>query len=72
MTSEEVRLPYQYSIKLEVNAKGWVQPSVHIYGDNLYDACAHARMALNRLVADLHGEGFKVATDVKEVVKEKD
>ena len=31
---EEVALrPWQYTVKLEVNARGFVQPSVHVYGN---------------------------------------
>lgn len=33
MTTEVTLRPRQYSVKLEVNARGFVQPSVHVYGN---------------------------------------
>src|ERR1041385_7891 len=59
----EVR-PWQYSVKLEVNAKGWVQPSVHVYSDKA-DCHEMAVILLERTVKQLRLSGFKVATDIR-------
>jgi hypothetical protein len=34
--------PLVYSVSLEVNAKGWVQPSVHVYSDESKDVSIEA------------------------------
>lgn len=71
-TEVEVKPQYQFSIKAEVNAKGYVQPSVHIFSDSLADAIDDARLALKTLVRKLQQDGFKVATDLPYQEKEKD
>lgn len=59
--------PWQYSIKIEANAKGYIQPSVHVYSDDMKRALQEAISALNCLVAELRDNGFKVATSIPEV-----
>jgi hypothetical protein len=61
----EIRQPWQFSTKLEVNAKGFVQPSVHVYSDKA-DCHEMAVILLERTVKQLRLSGFKVATDMGE------
>lgn len=72
MTAEEVTSlrPWQYSVKLEVNAKGYVQPSVHVYGDNLNLVTAEAQDILVKIVTAVKTLGFRVATDMPAEDKE--
>jgi hypothetical protein len=61
--------PWEYSISVDVSAKGFVQPSIHVYSDDMKQAIRETVSALNCLVADLRDNGFKVATDIKEKVE---
>lgn len=61
--------PWEYSVSVDVSAKGFVQPSIHVYSDDMKQAIQQAVSALNCLVADLRDNGFRVATDIKEKEK---
>lgn len=69
MTDEIVR-PWQYSVKLECNAKGYIQPTVHIFSDVLSqkDVKLHeiATDLLDWSVHEVKSRGYKVATDITE------
>lgn len=62
---QQLPRPWQYSIKLETNAKGFIQPSIHVYSDDMKRALQETVSALNCLVADLRDNGFRVATDIR-------
>lgn len=66
--NDQVVRPWQYSIKVEVNAKGYLQPSVHVYSDSLIDGDIEIQELvlhmLSKLVRDAKALGFKVATDI--------
>lgn len=66
MTNEIALRPWQYSVKLDVNAKGWVQPSVHVYSDDERDIWLKAMRLLDQTIDELKGAGYKVATDIKD------
>ena len=61
--------PWEYSVSVDVNAKGFVQPSIHVYSDDMKEAIRNTVSALNCLVSDLRDNGFRVATDIKEKEK---
>lgn len=63
---ETVIRPWQYSVKLETNAKGFIQPSVHVYSDESKDVWLTATRLLDALVDELKTSGYKVATDLKQ------
>jgi hypothetical protein len=63
--------PWEYSVSVDVSAKGFVQPSIHVYSDDMKQAIQQAVSALNCLVSDLRDNGFRVATDIREKEKEK-
>lgn len=58
-----VARPWQYSVKVEANAKGWVQPSVHVYSEKA-GCYADAVLILEKVVGQLKASGFRVATDM--------
>lgn len=69
--TEEITRPWQYSVKLETNAKGYIQPSIHIYSDDLNCNCElgiHGIIidVLDKLVDKLKESGYRVATDITE------
>jgi hypothetical protein len=67
MTVEETIRPWQFSVKLECNAKGWIQPSIHVYSDKA-DAEELAVILLERTVKQLKLSKVKVATSILETV----
>lgn len=68
MTDEVIR-PWQYSVKIETNARGYVQPSVHVYSDSVTEIEGLAVKVLEMLVDDLRHSGFIVATDIANAEK---
>jgi len=80
----DVYRPYAYSISLDCNAKGYIQPSIKVQSDELVqisfneDGTARSRISivqiavhmLDGLVIRLKESGYKVATDILDVPKE--
>lgn len=64
----EVR-PYQYSVKLEMNAKGLIQPSVHAYGDVPVDTADDCIETLHYVITEARKRGYKMACDITETSK---
>lgn len=80
--------PYAYSISLDCNAKGYIQPSVKVLSDDLLvsptglvdglgkDERMHLEDAivllLDKLVKSLKHSGYKIATDIEEIKNGKD
>jgi hypothetical protein len=62
----EVKQQYQYSVKLETTARGFIQPTIHAYDNVGIDACDDAINALAYTVDALKKRGYKVATEIKE------
>lgn len=65
INSVELR-PWQYGVKIECNAKGFIQPSIHVYSDKC-DCEQLAVILLERTVKELKRSGFKVATSLPEL-----
>ena len=64
MTSNGEQLKqWPYSVKIEMNAKGFIQVSVHTYDDTGVDACDQALTSLNYVVEELRKLHYKVASD---------
>lgn len=78
--SEEVFRPYQYSVSLDCTAKGWIQPSIKVLSDELAATSIVNHMSIDEtaiLLLDntvnlLRKHGYKVATDIEDVPKEKE
>lgn len=74
MVEEHFR-PYQYSIGLDCNAKGWIQPSIKVLSDTLImnkDSSTIEEVAiflLDSTINLLKKQGYKVATDIEDVPK---
>lgn len=61
---------FQYSAKIEVNAKGYCQPHVHIYSNDRIKMIQETVDSLRSLVHGLKAVGFSVATDLAAPKKE--
>lgn len=65
MTSEVSIRPWKYSVKLDVNAKGFVQPSVHVNSDTEdRDLWLKAVTLLQDTIDELKVCNYKIATDL--------
>lgn len=69
--STQTLRPWQFGVRIETNAKGWLQPSIHVYSDKC-DCEELAVILLERTVKQLKRSGFKVATSLPELVIEED
>lgn len=85
MTIEENYRPYRYTVSLDCNAKGWIQPSVKVMADDLlisprglveglgeYEQIRledATVLLLDKLVKSLKYSRYKVATDIEDVQK---
>lgn len=58
------QITFQYSAKVEVNAKGYVQPHIHIYSNDRTKMVQETLESLEHLVHGLKARGFQVATDL--------
>lgn len=88
ISAEANMRPYAYSISLDCNAKGYIQPSVKVVSDDLLvsprglvDGLGeHDQMhledaivlLLDKLVKSLKHSGYKIATDIEEIKNGKD
>lgn len=63
------RPQFQYSVKLEMNSKGFIQPTIHCYGDTSVDVCDQAVMALKYVADELKEWKFKLANEMDDNVK---
>lgn len=73
-TENDIFRPYRYSITLDTNAKGWIQPSVKVLSDFLIEKEGlelHELtvMLLTNVVGELKAKGYKVATDIEDIPK---
>lgn len=55
---------FQYSAKVEVNAKGYCQPHVHIFSNDRVKMITETIDSLKQLVHGIKAAGFQVATDL--------
>ena len=67
--------PYAYSISLDCNAKGYIQPSIKMQSDQLIsvegiEIQEPAVILLDRLVKKLRKNGYKIATDIEDIPKD--
>lgn len=67
--AEVIVRPYQYSVKLEMNAKGLIQPSVHAYGDVPVDTADDCIETLHYVITEARKRGYKMACDITETPK---
>jgi hypothetical protein len=57
---------YQYSVKIEMTAKGLAMPTVHVYSNNMETARKQAVEQYTKVIEDLKAKGLPVAApDVK-------
>ena len=53
---------YQYSVKIEMTAKGLAMPTIHVYSDDMEIARKQAVEQYARVIEDLKAKGLPVAT----------
>jgi GH35 family endo-1,4-beta-xylanase len=57
---------YQYSVKIEMTAKGLAMPTIHIYSNDMQTARNQAVEQYSKVIEELKAKGLPVATpDVK-------
>ena len=52
---------YQYSVKIEMTAKGLAMPTIHVYSDDMEIARKQAVEQYARVIEDLKAKGLPVA-----------
>jgi hypothetical protein len=62
--SEQQQQPqlYQYSVKIEMTAKGLAMPTIHVYSNDMERAREQAVDQYARVIEDLKTKGLPVAT----------
>ena len=66
--SEQQQQPqlYQYSVKIEMTAKGLAMPTIHVYSNDMETARKQAVEQYTKAIEDLKAKGLPVAApDVK-------
>ena len=53
---------YQYSVKIEMTAKGLAMPSIHVYSNDMQTARKQAVEQYSEVIEDLQAKGLPVAT----------
>jgi hypothetical protein len=57
---------YQYSVKIEMTAKGLAMPTIHVYSNDMETARKQAVEQYTKAIEDLKAKGLPVAApDVK-------
>jgi hypothetical protein len=57
---------YQYSVKIEMTAKGLAMPTIHVYSNDMETARKQAVEQYTKVIEDLKAKGLPVAApDVK-------
>ncbi|HEX2107358.1 MAG TPA: hypothetical protein VHF28_06470 [Nitrososphaera sp.] len=61
--SEQQQQPqlYQYSVKIEMTAKGLAMPTIHVYSNDKENARKHAVDQYAAVIEDLKAKGLPVA-----------
>jgi len=68
MSEQQQQQPqlYQYSVKIEMTAKGLAMPTIHVYSNDMETARKQAVEQYNKVIEDLKAKGLPVgAPDVK-------
>jgi GH35 family endo-1,4-beta-xylanase len=68
MSEQQQQQPqlYQYSVKIEMTAKGLAMPTVHVYSNDMETARKQAVEQYTKVIEDLKAKGLPVAApDVK-------
>lgn len=62
--SEQQQQPqvYQYSVKIEMTAKGLAMPTIHVYSNDMEKARMQAVDQYVRVIEELKSKGLPVAT----------
>jgi hypothetical protein len=63
MSEQQQQQPqlYQYSVKIEMTAKGLAMPTIHVYSNDMENARRQAVDQYARVIAELKAKGLPVA-----------
>ena len=53
---------YQYSVKIEMTAKGLAMPTIHVYSNDMQTARKQAVEQYSKVIEELRAKGLPVAT----------
>jgi hypothetical protein len=53
---------YQYSVKIEMTAKGLAMPTIHVYSNDMQTARKQAVEQYSKVIEELKAKGLPVAT----------
>jgi GH35 family endo-1,4-beta-xylanase len=59
--SDQQQQLYQYSVKIEMTAKGLATPTIHVYSNDMETARQQAVEQYFRIIEDLKAKGLPVA-----------
>jgi GH35 family endo-1,4-beta-xylanase len=64
MSEQQQQQPqlYQYSVKIEMTAKGLSMPTIHVYSNDMETARSQAVDQYFRVIEDLRNKGLPVAS----------
>ena len=64
MSEQQQQQPqlYQYSVKIEMTAKGLAMPTIHVYSNEMEGARKQAVEQYARVIEELKAKGLPVAT----------
>jgi hypothetical protein len=66
MSEQQQPQLYQYSVKIEMTAKGLAMPTIHVYSNDMETARKQAVEQYTKVIGDLKAKGMAVAApDVK-------
>jgi hypothetical protein len=66
MSEQQQQQLYQYSVKIEMTAKGLAMPTIHVYSNDMETARKQAVEQYTKVIEDLKAKGLPVAApDVK-------
>ncbi|MDQ3872135.1 MAG: hypothetical protein M3258_00805 [Thermoproteota archaeon] len=61
MSDQQQQQLYQYSVKIEMTAKGLAMPTIHVYSNDMEAARKQAVEQYSKVIEDLKDKGLQVA-----------
>jgi hypothetical protein len=61
LSDQQQQQLYQYSVKIEMTAKGLAMPTIHVYSNDMEAARKQAVEQYSKVIEDLKDKGLQVA-----------
>jgi hypothetical protein len=61
LSDQQQQQLYQYSVKIEMTAKGLAMPTIHVYSNDMEVARKQAVEQYSKVIEDLKDKGLQVA-----------